>query len=92
MNLFYYSQPLKIVGFYGDGYLEHSAFTLRKIQSVLSFSFRTMQDAAMLLLSTFEGHEDRMSDRFKETANVRLVIMFNFFLLYKRITIIKCRK
>lgn len=78
VNLFY-SQPLKIVGFYGDGYLEHAAFTLRKIQSVLSFSFRTMQDAAILLLSTFEGHEDRMSDHFKETTNVRLIITsFNF--------------
>lgn len=63
------NKPLKIVGFYGDGYLEHSAFTLRKIYSEFSFSFRTMQDAAMLLLSTFEGHEDRMSDKFKETAN-----------------------
>ncbi|XP_036145001.1 laminin subunit alpha-1 isoform X3 [Monomorium pharaonis] len=60
------NKPLKIVGFYGDGYLEHSAFTLRKIQSVLSFSFRTMQDAAMLLLSTFEGHEDRLSDNANE--------------------------
>ncbi|KAL6255156.1 hypothetical protein P5V15_013489 [Pogonomyrmex californicus] len=61
------NKPLRIVGFYGDGYLEHSAFTLRKIQSVLSFSFRTLQDAAMLLLSTFEGTEDRLSDN--ETAN-----------------------
>ncbi|XP_077268130.1 wing blister isoform X1 [Temnothorax americanus] len=61
------NKPLKIVGFYGDGYLEHSAFTLRKIQSVLSFSFRTMQDAAMLLLSTFERH--RMKDNLNETAN-----------------------
>lgn len=65
-------QPLRIVGFYGDGYLEHSAFTLRKIYSVLSFSFRTMQEAAMLLLSTFEGHEDRLSDNLKEEAKVRL--------------------
>ncbi|XP_029679159.1 laminin subunit alpha-1-like [Formica exsecta] len=56
------NKPLRIVGFYGDGYLEHSAFALRKIHSVLSFSFRTMQEAAMLLLSTFEGHEDRLSD------------------------------
>ncbi|XP_072763928.1 laminin subunit alpha-1 isoform X2 [Anoplolepis gracilipes] len=56
------NKPLRIVGFYGDGYLEHPAFTLRKIHSVLSFSFRTMQEAAMLLLSTFEGHEDRLND------------------------------
>ncbi|KAL0132326.1 hypothetical protein PUN28_000249 [Cardiocondyla obscurior] len=63
------NKPLKVVGFYGDGYLEHSSFTLRKIQSVLSFSFRTTQDAAMLLLSTFEGHEDRINDNFKKTAN-----------------------
>ncbi|RLU21684.1 hypothetical protein DMN91_006060 [Ooceraea biroi] len=55
------NKPLKIVGFYGDGYLEHSAFTLRKTYSVLSFSFRTMQEAALLFLSTFEGHEDRLS-------------------------------
>ncbi|XP_024867463.1 laminin subunit alpha-1 isoform X2 [Temnothorax curvispinosus] len=61
------NKPLKIVGFYGNGYLEHSAFTLRKIQSVLSFSFRTMQDAAMLLLSTFERH--RIKDNLNETAN-----------------------
>ncbi|XP_039307072.1 laminin subunit alpha-1 isoform X3 [Solenopsis invicta] len=61
------NKPLKIVGFYGDGYLEHSAYTLRKIHSVLSFSFRTMQDAAMLLLSTFEGHEDSLNDNLKET-------------------------
>lgn len=65
-------QPLKIVGFYGDGYLEHSAYTLRKIHSVLSFSFRTMQDAAMLLLSTFEGHEDSLNDNLKETEKVRV--------------------
>ncbi|XP_014473552.1 PREDICTED: laminin subunit alpha-1 isoform X2 [Dinoponera quadriceps] len=54
-------KPLKIVGFYGDGYLEHPAYTLRKKHSVLSFSFRTPQEAAMLLLSTFEGNEDRPS-------------------------------
>ncbi|KMQ97151.1 laminin subunit alpha-1 [Lasius niger] len=55
------NKPLRIVGFYGDGYLEHPSYTLRKIHSVLSFSFRTMQEAAMLLLSTFEGREDRLS-------------------------------
>lgn len=80
------TQPLRIVGFYGDGYLEHSAFALRKIHSVLSFSFRTMQEAAMLLLSTFEGHEDRLSDNLntKEEAKVRLHYYVNtirFFLL-----------
>ncbi|XP_067203705.1 laminin subunit alpha-1 isoform X2 [Linepithema humile] len=55
------NKPLRIIGFYGDGYLEHPAYTLRKIHSVLSFSFRTMQEVAMLLLSTFEGQEDRLS-------------------------------
>ncbi|XP_032674953.1 laminin subunit alpha-1 isoform X4 [Odontomachus brunneus] len=51
-------KSLKTVGFYGNGYLEHPAFTLRKKHSVLSFSFRTLQEATMLLLSTFEGSED----------------------------------
>ncbi|XP_076668102.1 wing blister isoform X2 [Andrena cerasifolii] len=56
------SKPLRIVGFYGDGYLEHTGHTLRKINSVVSFSFRTMQETAMLLLSTFEGQEERMNN------------------------------
>lgn len=53
-------QPLRIVGFYGDGYLQHVSYTLRKINSTMSFSFRTMQENAVLLLSTFEGQEERM--------------------------------
>lgn len=65
------TQPLRIVGFYGDGYLEHSSFTLRKIESVLSFSFRTMQEAAMLLLSTFEGREDKLSGNLDQEVKVR---------------------
>ncbi|XP_076751939.1 wing blister [Xylocopa sonorina] len=52
------NETLRIVGFYGDGYLQYSAYTLRK--STLSFSFRTMQDEAVLLLSTFEGQEEHM--------------------------------
>ncbi|EFN76045.1 Laminin subunit alpha-1 [Harpegnathos saltator] len=51
------NKPLTVVGFYGDGYLEHPASTLKKKHSVLSFSFRTVQEAAMLLLSTSEGSE-----------------------------------
>ncbi|KAF3427281.1 LOW QUALITY PROTEIN: hypothetical protein E2986_11364, partial [Frieseomelitta varia] len=54
------NKPLRIVGFYGDGYLQHAAYTLRKINSTVSFSFRTMQKEAVLLLSTFEGQEERM--------------------------------
>nr|XP_034195684.1 laminin subunit alpha-1 isoform X1 [Osmia lignaria] len=56
------NKPLKIVGFYGDGYLEHAAYTLRKINSTVSFSFRTMQTEAVLLLSTFEGQEERVTN------------------------------
>ncbi|XP_061943056.1 laminin subunit alpha lam-3 isoform X4 [Apis cerana] len=54
------NKPLRLVGFYGDGYLQHAAYTLRKINSTVSFSFRTMQERAVLLLSTFEGQEERM--------------------------------
>lgn len=68
-------QPLKIIGFYGDGYLEHPSFALRKTYSILSFSFRTMQEAAMLLLSTFEGQEDRHNAQEEET--VRPLYRFN---------------
>lgn len=59
-NKFLFLQPLRIVGFYGDGYLQHVSYTLRKINSTMSFSFRTMQENAVLLLSTFEGQEERM--------------------------------
>ncbi|XP_043794597.1 laminin subunit alpha-2 isoform X1 [Apis laboriosa] len=54
------NKPLRLIGFYGDGYLQHAAYTLRKINSTVSFSFRTMQEKAVLLLSTFEGQEERM--------------------------------
>ncbi|XP_043600424.1 laminin subunit alpha-1 isoform X4 [Bombus pyrosoma] len=54
------NKPLRIVGFYGDGYLQHVSYTLRKINSTMSFSFRTMQENAVLLLSTFEGQEERI--------------------------------
>ncbi|XP_076178093.1 laminin subunit alpha-1-like [Ptiloglossa arizonensis] len=56
------NKPMKIVGFYGNGHLEHSPYTLRKINSVVSFSFRTMQEEAVLLLSTFEGQEERINN------------------------------
>jgi hypothetical protein len=49
-----------IVGFYGDGYIEHAGFQLRKISSSISFSFRTLQNNAMVLLSTFQGPEERL--------------------------------
>ncbi|XP_074102845.1 wing blister [Cotesia typhae] len=55
------NKPLKIVGFYGDGYLEHRSWPLKKIHSAVSFSFRTMQPDAALLLSTFQGQEDRFN-------------------------------
>ncbi|XP_053979211.1 laminin subunit alpha-1-like isoform X1 [Hylaeus volcanicus] len=55
------NKALKIVGFYGNGYLEHSSFTLKKLNSTVSFSFRTMQTEAVLLLSTFEGQEERIN-------------------------------
>lgn len=80
------TQPLRIVGFYGDGYLEHDSFTFRKIHSVLSFSFRTMQETAMLLLSTFEGREDKLSDNLNQEAKVRphyYVNTFWFFIIKK---------
>lgn len=71
--MYLHFQPLKIVGFYGDGYLEHPAFTLKKKHSVLSFSFRTLQEAAMLLLSTFEGNEDGSSNAdMNQEANVSI--------------------
>ncbi|XP_076245323.1 wing blister [Calliopsis andreniformis] len=57
------NKPLKVVGFYGDGFLEHASYTLRKTnQSVVSFSFRTMQEEAVLILSTFKGQEERMNN------------------------------
>ncbi|CAK9806681.1 Laminin subunit alpha-1 [Anthophora quadrimaculata] len=55
-------KPLKIVGFYGDGYLQHAAYTLHKRSSTVSLSFRTMQKEAVLLLSTFEGQEERVTN------------------------------
>lgn len=73
-------QPLKVVGFYGDGYLQHSAYTLRKINSTVSFSFRTVQEEAVLLLSTFEGQEDRMPTirHGNDETNVSETPAFNF--------------
>ncbi|XP_011501171.1 PREDICTED: laminin subunit alpha-1 [Ceratosolen solmsi marchali] len=45
------NKPMHIVGFYGNGYIEHAGFQLRKISSSISFSFRTLQNNSMLLLS-----------------------------------------
>lgn len=53
-------QPINIVGFYGDGYLELPGCQLRKKVSSIGFSFRTLQSNAMLLLSTFQGPEERL--------------------------------
>lgn len=53
-------KPVRIVGFHGDGYLEHAAFSLKKISSTFGFTFRTTQANAMILLSTFRGQEDRL--------------------------------
>ncbi|XP_066580920.1 laminin subunit alpha-1 [Prorops nasuta] len=56
------NKPLRIVGFFGEGYLEHSSYTLRKINSAINFSFRTMQKDAILMLSTFQGQDDRLNN------------------------------
>ncbi|XP_076279706.1 wing blister isoform X1 [Lasioglossum baleicum] len=63
------NKPLRVVGFYGDGYVEHSSYTLRKINSVVSFSFRTLQEEAVLLLSTFEGQRISNIRHSNEEAN-----------------------
>ncbi|XP_046413773.1 laminin subunit alpha-1-like [Neodiprion fabricii] len=51
----------KIVGFYGNGYFEHHAHTLKKTESSFSFSFRTLQETATLLLSTFQRPNEEES-------------------------------
>ncbi|XP_014204068.2 laminin subunit alpha-1 [Copidosoma floridanum] len=51
---------MNTVGFYGDGYLELPGHQLRKKFSSISFSFRTLQSNAMLLLSTFQGPEEKL--------------------------------
>ncbi|XP_034944517.1 laminin subunit alpha-1-like isoform X2 [Chelonus insularis] len=56
------NKPMRLVGFYGDGYLEYRSFPLKKIHSLINFSFRTMQKEAALLLSTFQGQEDRLNN------------------------------
>lgn len=73
VDKFSFLQPLRLIGFYGDGYLQHAAYTLRKINSTVSFSFRTMQEKAVLLLSTFEGQEERMPliRHMNDESNVR---------------------
>lgn len=47
-------QPLTVVGFNGNGYLELSSHTLKKKAS-FGFVFATAQSDALLMLSTFEG-------------------------------------
>ncbi|XP_014221917.2 laminin subunit alpha-1 [Trichogramma pretiosum] len=54
------NKPVTIVGFYGNGFVELAGRDLRKKTSSLGFSFRTLQDYAVLLLSTFEGPEERL--------------------------------
>lgn len=46
------------MGFYGNGYYEQNARTLKKASSSFSFSFRTLQETALLLLSSFHRHND----------------------------------
>ncbi|XP_015124906.1 laminin subunit alpha-1, partial [Diachasma alloeum] len=55
------SRPMTIVGFYGDGYLEHRSFPLKKKSANVTVSFRTMQHEAALVLSTFQGQEDGLN-------------------------------
>ncbi|XP_046676227.1 laminin subunit alpha-1 isoform X3 [Homalodisca vitripennis] len=52
-------KPLTVVGFHGDGYLELASHSLRK-KSSFGFVFATVQEDALLMLSTFEGL-DRLS-------------------------------
>lgn len=47
-------QPLTVVGFNGDGYLELASHALKKKAS-FGFVFATAQSDALLMLSTFEG-------------------------------------
>lgn len=47
-------QPLTVVGFNGDGFLELASHTLKKKGS-FGFVFATSQHDALLMLSTFEG-------------------------------------
>ncbi|CAB0032889.1 unnamed protein product [Trichogramma brassicae] len=54
------NKPVTVVGFYGNGFVELAGRDLRKKTSSLGFSFRTLQDYALLLLSTFEGPEERL--------------------------------
>ncbi|XP_048508975.1 laminin subunit alpha-1 [Athalia rosae] len=57
------NKHIKIVGFYGNGYLEHHAHTLKKKLSSFSFSFRSLQETAILLLSTFHRpDQERQTD------------------------------
>ncbi|KAF7990369.1 hypothetical protein HCN44_000174 [Aphidius gifuensis] len=53
------NKPINIVGFYGNSYLEHQSFTFKKITSIFSFSFRSTQQEAVLLLSTFENQNNQ---------------------------------
>ncbi|XP_051174494.1 laminin subunit alpha-1 isoform X1 [Leptopilina boulardi] len=69
------NRPLRIVGFYGDGYLEHSAISLKKISSTISFSFRTLQKDAMILLSTFQGQEEKQSTNDSNKDNYYSIVL-----------------
>lgn len=51
---------MSVVGFYGDGFLEMPGLEFRKISSSIGFSFRTLQSNTMLLLSTFQGPDERL--------------------------------
>ena len=56
----FFLQPINIAGFYGDGYVELNGKELRKKLSSIGFSFRTLRSNAVLLLSTFEGPEEKL--------------------------------
>ena len=47
-------QPLTVVGFYGNGYLELVSHTLKKKAS-FGFMFATLQQDVLLMLSTTES-------------------------------------
>jgi len=54
MVLSYNIQPLTVVGFYGNGYLELVSHTLKKKAS-FGFMFATLQQDVLLMLSTTES-------------------------------------
>ena len=58
MTLFF--QPIKLVSFRGQGYLELRSQDLRR-NSSLGLSFRTEKSNGLILASTFQGQEEEGS-------------------------------